>query len=77
VDWRHRSVEQAVQNARHLIQTYEEEITESERRITELCSWESMVNGEDSLLGGNSINMDCRVQGCRKEGSELQVEDQL
>jgi hypothetical protein len=48
MDWRRRAVEQAVQNARHLIQAHEEEIAESERRIAELYSWESIVSGEES-----------------------------
>jgi hypothetical protein len=56
IDWRRRAVEQAVQNARHLIQAYEEEIAESERRVAELYS------------GANGINQDCRVEGCCKEG---------
>jgi hypothetical protein len=77
MDWRRRAVEQAVQNARHLIQAYEEEITESERRIAELYSWESIVRGEESLFGANGINQDCRIEGCCKEGTELRVEDQL
>jgi hypothetical protein len=77
VDWRRFWLQEAVQNTQHQIQRCEDEITISERRITDLSSWESKADSENNIDNGGIINMDSEADSYRKEESGLGSDGKL